>query len=1115
MPASVTARLEPLTLPTYAVGAPEKNPVFFERRVYQGSNGKVYPVPFIDRVFDEPRPVTYRAAHLENEYVRLVLLPEIGGRLLTAQDKTNRDYDFFYRQDVIKPALVGLAGPWISGGVEFNWPQHHRPGTFLPSDVSIEEEPDGARTVWLSEHDPISHLKGLHGFRLRPGSSLIELRVRLFNRTPVTQTFLWWANVAARVHDRYESFFPPDVHYVADHAVRAQSSFPFAHNPYYGVRYQDRPGANDLRRYKDIPVPTSYMVGETAGNFLGGYDHTARGGFVHVANRHIVPGKKQWTWGDHPFGHAWERELTDTGGPYIELMAGAYTDNQPDFSYLMPYEVRTFSQFWWPIQQTGPVQAANEHAALRLVVGEDKRLDLGALVSAPQPGAHLLVRAGDRVLLDERRDLRPGQPWLNRELRLAADSAGALEIILCDAGERELLRYRPVVTDTSVRHRPVATEPPAPAAAASTDELYFIGEHLDQYRHPTRDPESYWHEALRRDPGDARCHLALGKRLFTRVEYAAAADHFESAIKRLTARHPNPETGEAHYYLGLVRRTQRRADDAYALLYKATWNYAWRAAAYYALATIDCARGDFTTALAHLEAALDTNRLNNHAHVLKAASLRRLGRTDGARDVLRPLLAADPLDHWARYELSLLEPARISEFLTLSRNDAQTVLDLAFDYADAGLFSEAIGLLELHHAHPVAPAPVPNPLGRSPSTHYALAWLHALAGHDSHRIAVALSEARAQPSDHFFPSRRHEHAVLTWAVDQPGKDPSAHFALGNYDYDLRHHADAIAHWEATVAAGAGFATVHRNLGLAYWNVHRDGIRARAAYERARALDPRDGRLVFEFDQLRKKLNEPLAGRLATLEAERALVAERDDASVELAALYNLLDRPADALALLTGRRFHPWEGGEGAVLRHYTGARLRLGQPALQAGDAHAALAQFTAAMDTPPNLGEAYHPLAATTDVNYWIGCALRALGRTDDAHRHFTASAETSGDFAEMAVTAHSPLTYYRGLALRALGREADATKVFADLRAFATARLGEPATIDYFATSLPNLLVFEEDLQARRDAEQHLLLALAAHGLGDTALARTHLARVVAFTNADPRAADLATLIGVPAQ
>ena len=301
--------------------------------------------------------------------------------------------------------------------------------------------------------------------------------------------------------------------------------------------------------------------------------------------------------------------------------------------------------------------------------------------------------------------------------------------------------------------------------------------------------------------------------------------------------------------------------------------------------------------------------------------------------------------------------------------------------------------------------------------------------------------------------------------------------------------------------------MHRNLGIAYWNVRRDGARARVAYERALALDPTDARLVCEFDQLRKKLNEPPSSRLAFLKLHRPLVLGRDDTSVELAALYNLLQRPADALALLTARRFHPWEGGEGAVLRQYTTARLLLGQQALAAGEASGALEHFSHAMDTPPNLGEAYHLLQAKADVNYWLGRAQRAFGREDEAVRHFEAAAAETGDLTEMAVTAHSPLSYYRGLSLRELGREAEAAGLFGALRAFAEAHLGLSAKIDYFATSLPNLLVFEEDLSARRDAENHLLAALAAHGLGDPATAARHLERTQANSCADQRAADLA--------
>ncbi|MBR1871497.1 MAG: DUF5107 domain-containing protein, partial [Kiritimatiellae bacterium] len=266
----VICKREPMALKTYGVGAPEKNPMFFEKRVYQGSCGKVYPVPFIDKVFDEPSMKEYDAVTLENDYTRIVLLPELGGRIYIGQDKTNGDYDFFYRNDVIKPALVGLAGPWLSGGVEFNWPQHHRPATFMPTEVAIEREADGAVTVWMSDHDPLERLEGAHGIRLRPDSSVVELRARLYNRTAHTQTFLWWANVAAKVHDQSESFFPPDVDYVADHAGRAKSSFPLAENLYYGVDYAARPGANNLAWYRNIPVPTSYMVCATDYDFFGG-----------------------------------------------------------------------------------------------------------------------------------------------------------------------------------------------------------------------------------------------------------------------------------------------------------------------------------------------------------------------------------------------------------------------------------------------------------------------------------------------------------------------------------------------------------------------------------------------------------------------------------------------------------------------------------------------------------------------------------------------------------------------------------------------------------------------------------------------------------------------------
>ncbi len=1103
----VTARIEPRTIPTYPVGVPEKNPVFFEKRVYQGSHGKVYPVPFIDKVFDEPVERVYQSALLENDYIRLVMLPEIGGRIFIGQDKTNQDYDFFYRQDVIKPALVGLAGPWISGGVEFNWPQHHRPGTFMPADVHIEEEPDGVRTVWLSEHDPINRLKGMHGIRLRPDSSLIELRARLYNRTPLTQTFLWWANVAAKVHDQYQSFFPPDVHYVADHAIRATSSFPIANNPYYDIPYQDRPGANDLSWYKNIPVPTSYMVCQTQFGFSGGYDFLKKGGFVHVANRHISPGKKQWTWGNDEFGQAWDRELTDDGGPYVELMAGVYTDNQPDFSYLRPYETKTFSQFWWPIQDIGPVQQANTSAAIACSIREDRRIELGICVCKKIEGATLLIRHNGNMLAEHAIGLEPGESWKNVDSHFSGENPSELDIRLVGHEGVELIAYRPVDLDRLTRDRKIATELEASEEIESSDDLFFCGEHLEQYRHPTRDPEVYWKEALRRDPNDFRCRTAMGKRALDRGEFSDATDHFREAIDRLTQRHPNPVSGEAHYNLGLALRWMGKMDAAYDAFYKAAWNYEWRSCSYYQLATIDCHRRDLNAALSHLESSLDTNRQNNKAHVLKAIIFRYLNRTQESRSVLSELLSIDPLDHGARYE-EAQAAGDFSHFLTVMRNDAQTILDLVFDYCEAGFYDDAINLIELHHSHEILSAAVPNPLRQSPMTHYALAWLKAKTG--ALDFEETLAHARSQSTDYFFPSRREEMAMLQWAFEQAGDDPVAAYAMGNRYFDKCRHADAITMWEAAIEAKSDVSQVYRNLGIAYWNHQQDGEKAADFYRQAIERSPHDPRLIGESDQLAAKRNEPLDRRLAFLEKHRSLVLERDDATVAFVSLLNLSGRSEEALELIMSRRFHPWEGGEGAVLRQYTTSHLLLGQGVLDTGDAKAACQHFSQAMKTPQSLGEAYHPLQAKADVHYWMGVALKRMDETDRAAECFCGSAEEAGDFSGMAVAEHSPLSYYRGLSMIELGQREKADSLFRSLLAFGERGLKQTAQIDYFATSLPNLLVFDEDLQARADANHHLLIAQAHQGLGDDDVAKRHLDLALAFAQDNQDACHLASVL-----
>jgi tetratricopeptide (TPR) repeat protein len=272
------------------------------------------------------------------------------------------------------------------------------------------------------------------------------------------------------------------------------------------------------------------------------------------------------------------------------------------------------------------------------------------------------------------------------------------------------------------------------------------------------------------------------------------------------------------------------------------------------------------------------------------------------------------------------------------------------------------------------------------------------------------------------------------------------------------------------------------------------------------------RIRYEFDQLRKKLNDNPKERLANLLAIRNQITTRDDFSVELAALYNFNGQYNEALHLLENRNFHPWEGGEGQVLRQFTHACLNLGQFVLKNGDAENALKYFEKSMNTPDNLGEKYHPLQAVAHINYWKGMAFKALGKTDEANLHFLESTNEEGDFIDMAVSAYSELSYYKALSLNELGKIDEAQKLLAEINDFGKAKLREKAQIDYFATSLPLLLVFEDDIQKRNTIDANYLIALSLLGLGSYGDALNILKETLQLNSMHVGAKDLLEQISV---
>ncbi|GAA2026126.1 DUF5107 domain-containing protein [Agromyces tropicus] len=910
---------EPMTIRTYEAGEPSPYPMYLDHRVYQGSSGKVYPIPFTENVADEAVPRDWRAIHLENAYVRLVVLPELGGRIHIGYDKTT-GYDFFYRNNVIKPALVGLAGPWISGGVEFNWPQHHRPATYLPVETSIEYGDDGTVTVWCHDHDPFARMSAQHGVRLRPNSSVVELAVRLHNRTEERQTFLWWANVAARVHDDYQSFFPEDVRYVADHARRALTAFPEADRPYYGVDYPalaaQTAGADRIDFYRNIPVPTSYMIVDSQQDFFGGYDHAAGAGFVHWAERRVSPGKKQWTWGDAPFGHAWDAQLTDSDGPYVELMAGVYTDNQPDFSWLLPGETKVFTQYWYPIPAIGAAHQATPDAAVH--VERAGGVSATFAVTAPQAAAVLRIVRDGEVIASRTQDLLPGIP---AALDAPIVEDGTVTAELVDQDGRLLVRWTPTVADDEEPW--VAEEPPLPEAIESVEELYLTGLHLDQYRHPTRSPLPYWNEALQRDPGDVRTNLALADRDYRAGRYQRAVERANVALARLTRRNANPQDAEAFYLLGLALRRLGRVIESEQAFGKAGWDGTWAPAAGLALAQSLSRRGQNGAALRALDTldgvvGHDTRRI-----AVRAILLERVGRGEEAAALVSDALTVDPLDATLRH-LAGVDVAA----------EAGLLIDIALDLRDAGDLSGALGVLARAQTAPITPAGNVRPIA-----HYLAAQVLDELGRDAD-ASRERDLARRADQTWAFPHGLDALDALEAALRAEPGDATAHALIGMLLYAHGRRVEASEHWNTAIDAGSTDAVLLRNAALAAYNIEHDDDAAWARYARAVEVAPEDARIRYEQDQLALRLGHSTSDRLARLRPIEALVLTRDDFTIEYVRLLVAEGDAGTAYQILVTRPFHPWEGGEGQAIAAWdatlTANGLPLTDPPASLGEARA-----------------------------------------------------------------------------------------------------------------------------------------------------------------------------------
>ena len=1059
-------------IPTYKVNPPDKNPMFFKGESYQGASKYIYPYGMNDAISNQKEDHVWKALILENEYIKLCVTPEIGGKIYYSTDKTN-GYNFVYKNDVFKPSNIGMLGAWVSGGIEWCVIHHHRASTLLPVDYELAENKDGSKTIWIGETEPRHRMRWTIGITSYPGKSYFSAEVKIHNPTPFTNTFLYWANVAVHTNKEYQVIFPPSVQVATFHAKNSFTHWPFSTEVYNG---QDFTRGVDLSWWKNSPEANSYFAYDLKEDFMGAYDHGKQTGTVEIGDHNIVKGAKLWEWGSAARGQATEAVLTENSGPYAEIMVGAFSDNQPDYSWIKPYEVKTFKQYWYPVKDIQGFKYANLNGAVNLEKRENNNFFLGYYSTQKVNNAKITLKKGEKVVFEKSLTISPetaftGSVKIEGQFEITELYT---EMINSETGE-VLVSYRPVKQKAVGELPAEVKKPDLPKDIKTTEELYLTGSRILQFYNPTLNAMDYFNEALRRDPDDIRTNTALGSIHLRNGEYAIARSYFSRAIARLTKDYTRPSNCEALYLQGLTLKALELYDDAIDILYRATWDYAFHSDAYIELARISCLKGNLAKALSQINESLSTNAVNNSAINLKASIQRNLGDIEGGRKTLAEILDKDPLDFRAGNENYLFaqqagdtkhSEAILSELKRKMRDFDQNYLELAAGYMNDGLFAEAEDLLLRFE-------------GKNQEINYYLGCLQDRKGNkaEAEKYFKAGSD---MPVDYCFPYRLESLKVLTLVSGYRPGDAKPYYYMGNLLYD-KQPLKALENWENAVRLDPELAIAWRNLGFGYYNHSHDLGKAINAYEKALSIKKDDPIYYAELDPLYEMNNTPIETRSSLFELRHDIVKQRDDSFVREIMVLNLSGQSDKAVEYLKNGSFHFREGS--SRVRDITAdAYLLLGKKYLTEKKYDQALKQFTAIAETPDrddpgnSQGDMRNP-----QINYFIGLTYEALGKKAEAKSYFNKSKD-------QVMRDGNYIIYYQGLSCLKLGDRKKAEEYFNALIREGEKKMNPDSDIDFFAK------FGEREAENVRLSNAYLLKGLGYKGLGDSKSANENLRKAV---------------------
>lgn len=793
-----TATEEQRVIETYPFGDPNPVPVLAR------GGGHIYPYFSFDQYSLTSSDREWKVVRLENDYIEVFILPEVGGKVWGAVDKASGQ-EFIYLNEVLKFRNIALRGPWTSGGIEFNFGiTGHTPTTSTPVDYQIRENDDGSVSCIVGALDLPSRTEWRVTITLPEDKAYFETESFWYNPTSLDQSYYVWMNAAVEAADDLQFFFPGE----------------------YYIGHQGDPHAwpideegRDLSYYKNNdfgPSKSYHILGEQT-EFFGGYWQQDDFGFGNWSLYSDMPGKKLWIWSLSRSGAIWEDLLTDTDGQYVEVQSGRLFSQAQGRSVETPFDYAAFepslsdrwSEIWFPVKETGGISAASPHGVLHVTRNEGKSAI--ALMGLQQVNDDLKVYRGDEIVSTKTISLEPLEVY--RDTLDVSDDGTPLRIVL---GDNKLV-YNPSENPDDF-DRPLKTDPSTGEPTAS--QLYQRGINQVNNREYERALKTL-EATIEKDPAHTDAYVGLANLYYRRGEYDTAVEYSREALSHNTY-HPG-----ANFIHGVIKARSGEPEQALEALGWAARSPSYRSAAYASMAEIYLSAGDIERAIEFANRSLEFNQTNIKAYELLAVSRRKQGDAERAQSTLAHLLSIDPLNHFARFEQYLLEQSEsnLEAFTSNIQNELphETYLEIAAFYANAGLKEDAIELLEQAPSNPII--------------HY---WLAYLKKEDSERESARHLERALSESPYLvFPFRSESIPVLKWAQEQAPSWQSNYY-LGLIYWNVGRLEDAERQF-ARVDDSSDFAPFYLSRGKLRQSLNADPDIVYEDLKAALDLDPDEWR----------------------------------------------------------------------------------------------------------------------------------------------------------------------------------------------------------------------------------------------------------------------------------